>query len=120
MAYSSRTRSRSVSTAPFTFATGFPVGTAKVALGTSNLAGWCEATWPAAVTAEPAMIAKMSKRFMSFFLVLRVKLRRGTAPSPDKQQLERRDCGAAATLLVCLSTMALAAELRRLIRVRGG
>src|ERR1017187_7407329 len=67
MAYISRSRSLSVSTVPFTLATGLPVGTIGAACAGGILAvalGACEATWAGAAMVAVSKSAVMTRYFM--------------------------------------------------------
>src|SRR5579859_6389396 len=123
MAYSSRNKSASVSAEPFTRATTFAEGFAGAWAGAGlNTVGAWDATW----ACDEAMARKRNPHVVYLrctvdLLVREKKGRVNVPPSPfhAKGNLEHGS-SRAAVHFVCFSTMALAAELRRLVASGGG
>src|SRR5580700_6592179 len=117
----SRCKSRSVSTVPLIRATGLPLGWLDVFCGAASWVGAWEATWAEAVKIESRTTAQIDcGYFMSFSSPLRLEIEgREFLPSVKADRLEGRRDGVAAVRLVGLATVALAAELSRLVGTGG-
>src|SRR5450631_3062313 len=127
IAYSSRTRSVSVRTEPFTMATGLPAafGTSGADTGCDGwlrIVGACDATWAlAAATASRRNAQLWSWILMIDLLIAGKKGEGGCRPLPGLAiALERCGDGEWAVHFVGLATVALPAELRCLIAAQSG
>src|ERR1700761_4437103 len=119
MAYISRSRSLSVSTAPLTFATALPVGCTVVVWNAEDfafVAGACEATCASTDVVRPASRSAIRKRYFIVPLSLRPQKRGKGPPFPrscNRCLLEHGRNIVGVIGFVRLAKVALTAELSR-------